>query len=109
MTRTVADAALKLNLMAEQHVDDPASVLGELDLPLDQEEIEGWRIALSMDLGYFEVDPEVAGNTESAAKALREALPVLPDFQAQTAPLLHLPPPQEKSSIVDPTSPGRKP
>ena len=73
MTRTVADAALMLNVMAGQHRDDPASVPGELALPLHPDGIRGWRIALSMDLGYFEVDPEVVRNTESAAAALREA------------------------------------
>ena len=73
MTRTVADAALMLNVMAGQHRDDPASVPDELVLPLHLDGIKGWRIALSMDLGYFEVDPEVVRNTESAGAALREA------------------------------------
>ena len=73
MTRTVADAALMLNVMAGRHRDDPASVPDELALPLYPEGIKGWRIALAMDLGYFEVDPEVVRNTESAADALREA------------------------------------
>ena len=73
MTRTVADAALMLNAMAGQHHDDPASVPDQLDLPLQPDGIKGWRIGLSMDLGYFEVDPEVARNTGSAAAALREA------------------------------------
>ena len=56
-----------------RHRDDPASVPDELELPLHPDGITGWRIALSMDLGYFEVDPEVVRNTESAAAALREA------------------------------------
>ena len=73
MTRTVADAALMLNIMAGQHRHDPASVPDELDLPLHPDGIKGWRIGLSMDLGYFEVDPEVARNTETVAAALREA------------------------------------
>ena len=73
MARTVADAALMLNVMAGQHGDDPASVPDELDLPLQPDGIKGWRIALSMDLGYFEVDPEVVRNTVSAVAALREA------------------------------------
>ena len=73
MTRTVADASLLLNVMAGQHPDDPASIPDELDLPLHSDGIKGWRIALSMDLGYFEVGPEVASNTLAAAAALREA------------------------------------
>ena len=53
MTRTVADAAFMLNVMAGQHREDPASVPGKLDLPLHPDGIKGWRIALSMDLGYI--------------------------------------------------------
>ncbi len=53
MMRTVADAAIMLNVMAGQHREDPASVPGKLDLPLHPDGIKGWRIALSMDLGYI--------------------------------------------------------
>ena len=49
MVRTVADAALMLNIMAGRHRDDPASVPDELALPLHPEGIEGCRIAFSMD------------------------------------------------------------
>ena len=73
MTRAVADSALMMNVMAGQHRDDPVSAPGRLRLPLDPGGIKGWRIGLSMDLGYFEIDREVARNTEAAARALREA------------------------------------
>ena len=73
MTRGVADSALMMNVMAGQHRDDPVSVPGRLRLPLQPKGIEGWRIGLSMDLGYFEIDREVAGNTLEAADVLREA------------------------------------
>ncbi len=84
MTRTVADAVLMLNVMAGQHRDDPASVPDQLDLPLQPDGIKGWRIALSMDLGYFEVDPEVVRNTESAAAALREAGAIVQEVRRVT-------------------------
>ena len=73
MTRHVTDSALMMNVMAGQHRDDPVSVPGRLRLPLDPGGIEGWRIGLSMDLGYFEIDPDVARNTRDTADALREA------------------------------------
>ena len=73
LTRSVADSALMMNIMAGQHRDDPVTVPGRMRLPLQPRGIEGWRIALSMDLGYFEIDPEVARNTRNAADALREA------------------------------------
>lgn len=73
MTRRVADSALMMNVMAGQHRDDPVSVPSRLRLPLGPGGIEGWRIGLSMDLGYFEIDSDVARNTRDAADALREA------------------------------------
>ncbi|MDH3689724.1 MAG: amidase, partial [Gammaproteobacteria bacterium] len=72
MTRTVADGALMLNVMAGQHHSDPASVPGRFRLPLKPKDIKGWRVALSMDLGYFEIDSEVVSNTLAAADAFRE-------------------------------------
>ena len=73
LTRTVADSALMMNVMAGPHRDDPLAVPGRLRLPLVPADIKGWKIALSMDLGYFDVDPEVAANTLTAASALRSA------------------------------------
>ena len=35
--------------------------------------IEGWHVGLSVDLGTYEVGPEVAANTRAAAASLREA------------------------------------
>ena len=81
MTRGVADTALMMNVMAGQHRDDPVSVPGRLRLPLRPAGIEGWRIALSMDLGYFDVDPEVARNTGAAADALRAAGAVVEEVE----------------------------
>ena len=73
LTRTVGESALMLNVMAGAHRDDPLAVPGKLRLPLDPAGIKGWKIALSMDLGYFDLDPEVAANTLEAAQALRDA------------------------------------
>ena len=73
LTRTVAESALMVNVMSGRHRDDPASVPGRLRLPLEPADIKGWKIALSMDLGYFEIDKEMVANTLSAVDALREA------------------------------------
>ena len=73
LSRAVADSALMMNVIAGRHRDDPVSVPGRLRLPLDPPGIKGWRIALSMDLGGFEIDSEVAANTHAAADALRAA------------------------------------
>lgn len=72
LTRSVADAALMQNVMSGQHRDDPCSLPERLVLPERFESLEGWRVALSIDLGYVPVDPEVERNTRRAAEAFRK-------------------------------------
>ncbi len=74
MTRTVADAALMLFVMAGPHPADalsleapPADYTGRLD-----QGIKGLKIAWSPDLGSFPVNPEVAAVTSEAARAFEE-------------------------------------
>ena len=73
MARTVADCALFHNAIAGPHPEDVTSLRPKLEIPSTLEGIEGMRIALSIDLGSWDVDEEVAANTRAAADALREA------------------------------------
>ena len=73
MTRTVADSALMLEVMAGPHPLDhttceagPADYLGRL-----HEGVRGKRIAYSADLGVARVDPDVAALVRSAVAALQ--------------------------------------
>ncbi len=75
ISRTVADAALMLEVMAGPHPADhttleawPAPYLRRL-----HEGISGRRIAYSADLGHARVDPEVAGLVASAAETFAAA------------------------------------
>ncbi len=72
MTRSVGDAALMQNVMSGAHPDDICSLRQEITIPERLEGIKGWKIALSMDLGFFEVAPEVRENTLAAAAAFRD-------------------------------------
>ncbi len=72
MARTVGDCRLFQNVIAGPHPKDIATLRPKLRIPEALGEIEGWRIAVSMDLGYFEVDPEVVRNTEAALDVFRE-------------------------------------
>lgn len=72
MARTVGDCRLFQNVIAGPHPRDVASLRPKLRIPDVLGGIEGWRIAASMDLGYFEVDPEVARNTEAALDVFRQ-------------------------------------
>ena len=73
MARTVADCALMENVIAGPHPSDVASLRPKIRIPSTLGEIAGWKIALSLDLGNYPVDQDVAANTRGAAEALREA------------------------------------
>lgn len=73
MARTVADCAAFQNTIAWPHPRDHVSLRPKLVLPTDFGGIAGLRIALSVGMGDFGVDPEVARNTAATGQALREA------------------------------------
>src|SRR5579859_6903943 len=73
LARTVADCALLENVMAGPDPSDVASIRPKLVIPEHFETISGMKIALSVDLGCYPVDAEVAANTLRAADRLREA------------------------------------
>jgi Asp-tRNA(Asn)/Glu-tRNA(Gln) amidotransferase A subunit family amidase len=66
LARTVSDAALMQNTIAGPHAGDVASLRPKLRIPNELEGIRGWRIAYSLDLGYFRVSAEVRRNTLEA-------------------------------------------
>ncbi len=72
MARTVADCRLFENLIAGPHPKDHVSLKPRLRIPEKLGDIKGWKIACSMDLGYFQVDPEVRANTEAALDVFRD-------------------------------------
>jgi Asp-tRNA(Asn)/Glu-tRNA(Gln) amidotransferase A subunit family amidase len=67
LTRSVADAGLMQNVMSGQHPADIHSLRDSMPIPAEFDAIAGTRIALSMDLGYFEISDEVKENTRRAA------------------------------------------
>ena len=71
MSRSVGDAALMQNVMSGAHGDDMCSLRERLVLPASHPPIEGWTVAFSMDLDLFEIEPEVARNTEAAVEVFR--------------------------------------
>src|SRR5262245_35868217 len=73
MARTVADCALFQNAVSGAHPRDHVSVRHRVELPERFEPIDGLRVAVSVDLGDWPVDPEIARNTLQTAAALRAA------------------------------------
>jgi len=75
LTRTVADAALALAIMARPDPRDPfASGLTQVDFPAEARRgVAGLRVAVSANCGFAEIDVSRVGPLEAAAKVLEEA------------------------------------
>jgi Asp-tRNA(Asn)/Glu-tRNA(Gln) amidotransferase A subunit family amidase len=73
LARTIADCALFENVVAGPHSADIASLRPKLEIPERLEGVDGMRIALSTDLGAWDVDDEIAANTHAAGAALIDA------------------------------------
>jgi len=71
LARTVADTALIENVMAGPHPSDISTLRPKIKVPTEYKSIRGWKIAYSMDLGYFKVHKEVRRNTEHALDVFR--------------------------------------
>lgn len=70
ITRSVGDAAIMQNVMSGQHPMDITSLPYKVEIPAKGEPVKGLRVAYSPNLGYFEVDKEVAENTREAVRKL---------------------------------------
>ena len=72
MTRTVRDGGLMQNVLSGPHPNDVSTLRERITIPARLRGVKGWRIAYSMDLGYFDVDDEVIARTEDALAVFRE-------------------------------------
>lgn len=74
MTRTVADSALLLNVVAGEDPRDRFSWSSNLDYLTfcETRSLKGWRIAWSPDLGYAAIEPEVLAICERQLEVLRD-------------------------------------
>ena len=72
MTRTVTDAAMMQNILCGPHPLDNASIRPKYVLPDTYNDIQGLKIAWSMDLSFFEVDEHVRANTLKTLDALKD-------------------------------------
>ena len=71
MPRRVDDAVLMQTVTSGPHPDDMCSIRPKYELPSQLEAIKVWKIAFSMDLGYYEVDEEVKANTKNALEIFK--------------------------------------
>ena len=73
MARTVTDCAVFENVLAGPHPMDVTSLRPKLRIPSTLKPIDGWRVAICVDLGGWDVDEEVAANSRAVGHALEEA------------------------------------
>lgn len=73
MARSVADCALMQNITSGQHHSDIASLREKITLNLEgPKDLRGWRVAYSIDFGFYEIDDAVRENTLAALDLLRQ-------------------------------------
>lgn len=74
ITRNVADAALAMSVLAGPHPGDPFCALDIPDFTSSlTQDVKGWKIAYSPDLGVYPVQAEVAALVEEAVRAFEDA------------------------------------
>ena len=81
LARSVADCILLQNVISGPHSTDIVSLKPGISLPQEYQGIKGMRIALSITLGDFIVDPDVEENTRIAAEALRQAGAIVEEIE----------------------------
>lgn len=71
MTRTVGDCALMTTVMSGVHSADIATLRDVVELPTEFEPVTGWSVAVSEDLGFATIAPEVRENLMTTVEQLR--------------------------------------
>ena len=72
MARSVRDCILMQNVIAGPHPEDIATLKPKLELPLAYDDIKGMRLAVSPNLGFFDVADDVVAVLSSATQQLSE-------------------------------------
>ncbi len=81
LARTVADCALLTNVIAGRHPGDIVSLPDPPVLPLFGSGVAGRKVALSLTLGDFPIEPEVEANTLRVAQVLQEAGAIITEVE----------------------------
>lgn len=71
MARSVLDCALLQNVMVGPHPKDIVSLRPKVTVPTDYKPVKGWKIAVSLDLDCYDVEPDVIENTLKAVEVFR--------------------------------------
>jgi Asp-tRNA(Asn)/Glu-tRNA(Gln) amidotransferase A subunit family amidase len=83
LARSVADCILLENVISGPHPTDIVSLKPDISLPQEYGDIQDTRIALSVTLGDFIVDPDVEESIRAAAEALRQAGAIVEEVESK--------------------------
>ncbi|MEU0567408.1 amidase [Nonomuraea sp. NPDC005983] len=83
MARTVADCALLQNAIVGPHPGDVVSLRPAVRIPDRLGDVAGLRVAYSLDLGDWEIEPDVAANTRAVADALAAAGAIVEEVEVR--------------------------
>lgn len=73
LARTAKDMVLLQNVMSGPHRNDMVSIRPKLRISDEVKSLDGWKIAYSPDLGFYEVSEDVRRNTEASLDVFRAA------------------------------------
>ena len=72
LAKTVGDCALMANVMSGVHASDIATLREKIDLPTDFDPVSGWKVAVSANLGFAAVAPEVRESLAETTRILHQ-------------------------------------
>ncbi|MEH6497463.1 MAG: amidase [Pseudomonas marincola] len=72
LAQSVGDCTMMTNVMSGAHPSDIVSLREEINLPLQYDGIRNWKVAYSLDLGHFNVAPEIKENFLATISLLRD-------------------------------------
>jgi amidase len=73
MARHVVDCALMQNIMSGPHPKDITTVKPKINIPLNlNTDLHGWKIAYSLNLGFYTVEPDITQNMLTLLAQLRD-------------------------------------
>lgn len=81
LARSVDDAALFQNILAGPDPRDHTSIAPKYVLPTEFGDVSGMRIALCVDLGEYQVHPEIEAGIRACAQALAEAGAIVEEIE----------------------------
>ena len=86
LARNVGDTILLQNVLAGPHPEDITTLRPKKTIADDHADLRGLRIAFSVDLGLYQIDPEVKANTRATIARLQDAGAVVEEIQLDLDP-----------------------